>query len=290
MNIKKYIIIVVVIFFFSLGFTLGLKQQLNKEYISPEEKQLEKNYQLQVRNDFMNSKNVYDSKTNSTNSPDQEYYEKAVKLHNQYPDTFIMKHQIHDKRIALTFDDGPDAKTTIKILDILKQYNIPATFFVLGENVKSYPAVVKRMIAEGHQVANHSWSHLRPTDLSLEDFIAEIEPAEKILQNYNSSSEPLYYRPPYGLVTPTQIEAMKEKGYKIISWSIDSLDWTEETEPEKIRDKVISSAHPGAIVLMHCAGGNNNRIDTAIALPDIIESLKRQGYEFATVHDLINDK
>lgn len=289
MNIKKYIIIVTVFFFFSLGFTLGLNNQQNKNHISPEEKQ----NQLKVRDDSMNNSNVYEYKTISSipdKSPDQEYHEKARKLHNQYPDTFIMNHQTHDKRIALTFDDGPDGKTTIKILDILKQYNIPATFFVLGENVKSYPSVVKRMIDEGHQIANHSWSHLRPTELSLEEFMAEIELTEKILQNYNTSSQTLYYRPPYGVITPEQIEGIRKKGYKIISWSIDSLDWTEEAEAEQIREKVISSAHPGDIVLMHCAGGKNNRIDTAIALPDIIESLKRQGYEFTTVHDLINDK
>lgn len=124
----------------------------------------------------------------------------------------------------------------------------------MGENIKSYPNVVKRMIDEGHQVANHSWSHLRPTDLSLEEFILEVDTAEKILQDTNISSQFFYYRPPYGLVTPIQIEAMETKRYKIISWSIDSLDWL-VSEPEKIRDKVIYSAHPGAIVLMHSAGG-----------------------------------
>ena len=81
---------------------------------------------------------------------------------------------------------------------------------------------------------------------------------------------------------------MKIKGYKIISWSIDSLDWI-ESEPEKIRDKVVSSAHPGAIVLMHCAGGKDQRVGTIKALPGIIEGLTRQGYEFVTVHDLIDD-
>ena len=105
------------------------------------------------------------------------------------------------------------------------------------------------MINEGHQVANHSWSHLRPTELSLEEFLLEIDSAEEILQNYINRLEFFLLPPSYGLLTPEQIEEINYKGYKIISWSIDSLDWN-VSEPEKIQDKVISSVHPGAIILM----------------------------------------
>ena len=100
------------------------------------------------------------------------------------------------RKSTLTFDDGPDGKTTPQILDILNQYNIPATFFVLGKNVRAYPNIVKRMIDEGHQIANHSWSHLRPTELSLEEFILEVDSAEKILQDTNIVSQFFYYHHP----------------------------------------------------------------------------------------------
>lgn len=299
MRFGKYLTVCFLIICFTLGFMLGLnqhqdnirKEQQNK-HMNSEKKQLEIHDELQIIDQSMISTNnttIESGQNEADNSPDLEYYKKARVLQEQYPHTFIMKHQTTHKKIALTFDDGPDGKTTQQILDILNQYDIPATFFLVGENIKSYPNVVKRMIDEGHQVANHSWSHLRPTDLSLEEFILEVDTAEKILQDTNISSQFFYYRPPYGLVTPIQIEAMETKRYKIISWSIDSLDWL-VSEPEKIRDKVIYSAHPGAIVLMHSAGGKNQRIGTIKALPGIIETLTRQGYEFVTVHDLINER
>jgi len=298
MNISRYLSALFLIMLFALGFMLGINQDQNNirheqqnKYVYPEKTQSQIHSELEIKNDSMistNNSTIKSDQGETNNSPDLEYYKKARVLHDQYPDTFIMEHQTNDKKIALTFDDGPDGKTTPQILDILNQYNIPATFFVLGKNVRAYPNIVKRMIDEGHQIANHSWSHLRPTELSLEEFILEVDSAEKILQDTNIASQFFYYRPPYGLVTPVQIESMKIKGYKIISWSIDSLDWI-ESEPEKIRDKVVSSAHPGAIVLMHCAGGKDQRVGTIKALPGIIEGLTRQGYEFVTVHDLIDD-
>ena len=99
---------------------------------------------------------------------------------------------------------------------------------------------------------------------------------------------PSYYRPPYGLLTPSQIEQIGEKGYVVISWSIDSLDWT-GSESEEIQNKVISSVYPGAIILLHCAGGKDWRFETTKALPRIIEILKEQGYEFTTIDALLSD-
>ncbi|MFY9592768.1 MAG: polysaccharide deacetylase family protein [Caldicoprobacterales bacterium] len=301
MKISTYLIIFFIILLFALGFVLGYNQNPNatkfqnenNKFIDHNERQIYEERQIGITDQQETKNNIVfgtktDNETESEKAPDVEYYKKAKVLQNLYPDTFIMNHQTFEKKIALTFDDGPDGKTTPRILDTLKEYNVTATFFVLGKNVKLYPKIVNRMINEGHQVANHSWSHLRPTELSLEEFLLEIDSAEEILQNYINRLEFFYYRPPYGLLTPEQIEEINYKGYKIISWSIDSLDWN-VPEPEKIQDKVISSVHPGAIILMHSAGGKDQREGTIKALPGIIENLTKQGYEFVTVHNLINE-
>lgn len=316
MRNKRNLIVFSLIIFFSLGLTLGLIKSYNSN-LNDRLNDYRKMPEL-TKHDPSNNPNTGDHiKTNDDNdsnnddeiitqtppmnkdedrekekkedsySPDLEYYKKAKELKQMFPNVFYMDSQSQRKRVALTFDDGPDNNTTPKILDILNQYNVPATFFLIGENAERYPAVVKRIFYEGHQVANHSWSHLRPTELSSSNFLWEVKQSSKVLQDYLRPSNPLYYRPPYGLLTNTQMGKIREEGYLVISWSIDSLDWTKST-PKDIRDKVVDSIYPGAIVLMHSAGGKDKRQSTVEALPDIIDSLTKQGYEFVTVHDLLN--
>ena len=299
MRIKGNLIVFSVILLFCVGLALGLTGRQNNyhtipkmiKYDSPNNQKIKYHASINEDNNDQISVNPQKDqdaeKAEDNYSPDLEYYKKARQLQQQFPDTFIMSSQTQLKRIALTFDDGPDNKTTPKILDILDQYNVPATFFVVGKNVERHPTIAKRMIDEGHQVANHSWSHLRPTELTDHEYISEVIPVEETLTDYFNSSMHLYYRPPYGLLTPTQIDQIRKKGYLVISWSIDSLDWA-VSNPEKIRDKVIDSVHPGAIVLMHSAGGKDSRLGTVKALPEIIDNLAKQGYEFVTVQNLIN--
>lgn len=236
-----------------------------------------------------NNINVAHANDQDKESPDTKYYKKARLLEKAFPGSFIMNSSSDRKVVALTFDDGPDTKTTPQILNILNEYNTPATFFIVGQNGKKYPNILQRMVDEGHQIGNHSWSHLRPTELDYRDFTSELFSTQDLLKGYVGSTKPFYYRPPYGIADPHQIEQMSNDGYLVISWSLDSLDWN-TTNSKEILDKVINSIHPGAIVLMHSTGGPDNRLATIKALPEIIENLSAQGYEFLTVEDLINNK
>ena len=227
--------------------------------------------------------------TGEDTPPDEKYHKKARALADKYPHTFVLDYPTSEKRMALTFDDGPDDSATPEILDILENRKIKATFFVVGINILRHPKIVERMIEGGHQIANHSWSHLRPTEISGDELIKEIGSTQEIISDSTGSSRPLYYRPPYGLLTIPQIEILQDKGYLAISWSIDSLDWA-GASPEEIQKKVLGSAYPGAIVLMHSAGGKDHRQNTVKALPKIVDDLLGQGYEFVTIDSLLNGK
>lgn len=215
----------------------------------------------------------------------KNFRNEAAKLHQLYPETFLSSLPTQKKIIALTFDDGPDSRSTIKVLDILELYNIPATFFVIGQNIDKHREVIYRAIKNGHQIANHSWSHIRPTSVSTSELIGEVEKTQKKLQEMGITTK--IFRPPYGLVTPQQMEALKALGYKTVIWSIDSMDWY-TSNPQEIIQCVLSNVHPGAIILMHCAGGPDNRNGTIEALPLIISALKKEGYQFVTIQQLIN--
>lgn len=320
MRLDKRLAGIILSLFFSVGLILGLASKQNNNLIDQEKERYSnpetEDYKLldtsqerdgtNTKDDFNknlvntdNELNINDpanfQTTDKNNQPDdncspeEKYFKQGRPLQREFPDSFIMDFPTNRKVISLTFDDGPDNKSTPQVLDILKRFGVPATFFVIGKNLEPHKRVVERMVDEGHQVANHSWSHLRPTKLKGEDFLSEILPANKVLEDFIDLSQPLYYRPPYGLLTSAQVEEIRNKGYIVISWSIDSLDWT-NSKPEEIRDKVINSAKPGAIVLMHSAGGKDGRRNTIKALPEIIENLTGQGYKFLTIRELLKGK
>jgi len=209
-----------------------------------------------------------------------QFRKEAGLLHQKYPDSFLISTGSVHKTIALTFDDGPDADATMKIIDILNDYDIPGTFFLIGQQIDRYPEMVRIITENGHSIGNHSWSHKRPTDLSIEELMNEVTKAEQRI-NSNGTATKLY-RPPYGIVNPLQMPVLIEAGYRVICWSVDSMDWYFDN-PEQIAACVTESAHPGAIVLMHSAGGQNNRQATIEALPVIIETLSEKGYRFISL-------
>lgn len=209
----------------------------------------------------------------------------ASSLAKKFPNTYFTCVDATDKVVALTFDDGPDDRATPRILDILNEYNIPATFFVVGENIKKHPSVFKEIISSGHQIGNHSFSHIRPTDTPTKIMIDDFKKCNNLLDDI-ISERIKYIRPPYGLVTEDQLISLKDEGFKVIGWSIDSMDWYTK-DKDKIIDCVLDAIHPGSIILMHSAGGNDNRKATIDALPIIIETLKYQGYSFVTIEQLM---
>lgn len=186
------------------------------------------------------------------------------------------------KVISLTFDDGPWPGTTAQILDILKENNIKATFFVVGQNVKRYPDLVKRIIAEGHAIGNHTWHHwyhyMNPQAAAY-----EIDHTTDLIYQTTGVKTNLF-RPPGGMMHNGVVAYARNSKYAIVMWSSDSVDYSLPAVP-KLISNVFRLARPGGIVLMHDGGGN--RTKTVQALPEIISGFRNQGYSFVTVPELL---
>lgn len=190
------------------------------------------------------------------------------------------------KRAALTFDDGPDAVCTPKILDILNDKKIQATFFVIGEQVRRVPEMLKRIINEGHEIGNHSWSHPNFNELTASELIKEIKSAEIEINSHTGQFTSIL-RPPYGFVTESDIQIINDLGYKVIMWSVDTLDWTGITD-EEIISIVNRDLAEGAIILQHSFKTTTGILDgTVKALPVIIDTLTQEGYELVTISTLL---
>ncbi|MEK4386210.1 polysaccharide deacetylase family protein [Solibacillus sp. FSL W7-1464] len=209
-------------------------------------------------------------------------------LQQRYPEIFFIQGPADQKRIALTFDDGPDPRFSNDVLDVLKQYNVPATFFVLGSKAVANPEIVKRMQNEGHVIGNHTYLHpnlVEEADLgTLESEVTRTEDTLNEIIGYRTK----LFRPPYGFLYNELVEKLGNMNYSVIGWSVDSLDWQEDP-PEVIASKVVDNIHPGAIILMHDgAESSGDRTNTILSLQQIIPKLQEQGYEFVTVPDLLS--
>jgi len=184
--------------------------------------------------------------------------------------------------VALTFDDGP-GKDTPSILSILKQNNVPATFFVVGQEVQANPQMLGQEIAQGSQVGIHTWDHQDMTKLSSAKQQKEIVDTQNAIINATGTPSRLF-RAPYGAVNPSVIATAEKNKLLSVLWETDTNDW-QQPDAATIVQRVMSQVSPGTIILMHDGGGD--RANTVAALPTIIKELKKQGYEFATVGDLV---
>jgi peptidoglycan/xylan/chitin deacetylase (PgdA/CDA1 family) len=197
------------------------------------------------------------------------------------PGTFYMV-DTKEKVVALTFDDGPDPLYTNKILEILKAENIKATFFILGKNAQLNPFILNNIVSEGHEIGNHGYSH----DYHANMFINELIETDEVIFEI-AKLHPHYYRPPGGLVPKGFVQSVMKNGYIITLWSIDSKDW-QNPGADKITRNVVKYIFPGAIILLH--DGGDGREQTIKALPDIIQTLKKEGYHFITLSQLLQLK
>lgn len=185
------------------------------------------------------------------------------------------------KVIALTFDDGPSEPYSNDILYILNRYNVKATFFLLGQNVRAYPERVRQMHEQGHALGNHSWSHPYAPQ-SPQQAAAQIENTNTWIERA-AGVKAKFFRPPGGYLHTGLADYVKNKGNTVVMWSADSKDYY--ASPARIRQYVLSQASPGGIVLLHDGGGDRRR--TIAALPGIIEALQQQGYTFVTLPELM---
>ncbi|MEG3990613.1 polysaccharide deacetylase family protein [Microcoleus sp. S28C3] len=185
------------------------------------------------------------------------------------------------KAIALTFDDGPWPTTTTQILDILKKNNIKATFFWVGRYLKTYSEIGKQVAAAGHAIGNHTWNH-EYLKYNEDGAAREIDRTSSLIEELTGVKTSMF-RPPGGILNNGLVAYAQKKNYAVVIWSADSFDW--RTLTESLMDNVMRQANSGGIVLMHDGGGNRSR--TVKALPDIIARLRKEGYIFVTVPELL---
>ena len=179
------------------------------------------------------------------------------------------------KVVYLTFDDGPVSEVTPLLLDILKQQNVRATFFAVGENAEKYPQLIQRELAEGHRVGNHTFNHLRGTKYSVVEYIANVVKASKVLGGT------LLFRPPYGRLTRDEKQTLMAQDYRIVLWDILTHDYDSAYSPEKMVKIVKKHVRNGSIINFHDSVKSNERMLSAV--PQVIAYLREQGYEFETL-------
>jgi len=193
------------------------------------------------------------------------------------------------KRVSLTFDDGPAVYFTERVLDILREHNVPATFFVCGKNVEEHPDLLRRIVAEGHEVGNHTYSHLYLFFKSRRRMAEEIDRTQAIIERI-AGFRPQIFRPPYGARWFGLIPTLLERGMHLILWSAAGYDWKKNVRG--ITQAALRGLKPGAIILLHDgretrSAAEIDRSRTVLALPGIINGARRQGYTFAPLRDFL---
>ena len=184
--------------------------------------------------------------------------------------------------IAMTFDDGPSAALTPKLLDLLAARHIKATFFVIGENVAEYPEIVARAAREGHEIASHSWSHPNLGKMSQEGVRSQLRRTDDAIKSAIGKS-PTLLRPPYGSITEREKRWIHDEfGYDIILWDVDPLDW-KRPGPAVVRNRILKETRPGSIVLSH-----DIHPGTVEAMPSTFDELEAKGFKFVTVSELLD--
>lgn len=201
----------------------------------------------------------------------------------QYHAYYVDQKCGEDKVLYLTFDAGFENGNTEKILDALKKHEAPATFFVVGNYLESSPELVKRMVAEGHTVGNHSYHHPDMTEKSDTEFQEELHRLEGKFEEITGEKLAKFYRPPQGKYNDRNLKLAYEMGYKTIFWSLAYVDWIQENQPtqEEAFDKLLSRVHPGAIVLLHNTSQTNGEI-----LDELLSQWETMGYRFERLENL----
>lgn len=199
------------------------------------------------------------------------------------PQRYTIGHfNIRDRNfIALTFDDGPGPYTSL-ILRILKENKAKASFFVVGRQIKKESKQLKAIARRHHAIGNHTYNHIPMNKSSSKKIAKELKDTDALIYKV-TGKKTKWVRPPGGALNSSAINTILEKGYRISMWNIDTVDWSRPS-PQKIKERVLSKLKPGQVILMHDGGGN--RMNTVLALPDIIKGIKKAGYTLVTLEEL----
>ncbi len=188
---------------------------------------------------------------------------------------------VSDNSIAITFDDGPHPQLTPKLLDLLKERGIKATFYVIGKNVEAYPDITKRIIAEGHEIGNHTWNHPALTKIGAAKVKSEMDRTTEIIVK-TTGVKPATMRPPYGATNASLNKKLDEEyGMKVILWSVDPQDW-KYRNADRVASQLIENAKSGGILLAH-----DIHASTVAAMPRTLDALTAKGFNFVTVTELL---
>lgn len=198
----------------------------------------------------------------------------------------ITRVSTQEKVAALTFDDGPDPQTTAAVLQSLEKHKVKATFFVVGNRAEKHPALVKRIAQAGHEVSNHSYSHESFNRKSDEEIRREITSTNALIRKLTGQN-PILFRPPGGYLSNKLIEITQEEKVKVAywSWETDSKDWKDGRSAASISSHICRHIAPGQIIILH--DGCSNSIQTAKAVDLLLAELKKEGYQFVTMSELL---
>jgi len=193
-----------------------------------------------------------------------------------------------DKVVALTFDDGPNPTFTPRLLDILDKYDVKATFFMIGKYMDKYPEIASDVVRRGHVIGNHTYTHPRNIELDTQaQVIRELDKCEEAIERITGKRGHLF-RPPRGLIDGSVFTIASEEGYTTVLWSV-CADHHDAPTPELMADRVLANNRPGGIILAH-DGETGIRWKDVAATPLIIEELRKRGYRFVTVPELLKMK
>jgi len=194
------------------------------------------------------------------------------------------------KLVALTFDDGPSPVWTPQLLDKLKEKHAKATFFMIGKHAEEYPDIARRVAAEGHEIGNHTYDHHGIFFYTKEELNKEVLAAEEVIRSITGVST-VYFRPPKAWITDDEKKWLNEEGYRTVLWTLNSKDWV-QFDDKYILKYLLKRVKPGDILLFHDSGGvfdinNGDRHETVKTIPRLIDELRKRGYQFVTVSELI---
>jgi len=205
----------------------------------------------------------------------------AIKICSGFYTDVFCKGITEEKIVALTFDDGPDENHTLQILDILEKQQVRGNFFVIGKKAEQHKDIILKIKENDHIIGNHSYSH---------DFFFDLFTNKKMERDLRSTDEvietitgekPVLFRPPYGVTNPVLARVVKKLGYKVVGWSVRSLDTVLKDE-NTLLDRITDRLHPGAVILMH-----DDREMTVKVLEKVILKIKKEGYRFVKLEELI---
>jgi len=209
------------------------------------------------------------------------YTVKTPKLVQWIFPSLIWEFAVTEKKIYLTFDDGPIPEVTPWVLEQLAKYNAKATFFCIGDNVQKHPEIYNEVISQGHSIGNHTQHHVNAWKVSNTRYIAETIQAKKTLENTATTAQKVVsnlFRPPYGKISPQLSKKIKKLGYKIIMWNVLSGDFDTNLSKEKCLANVINTTKSGSIIVFHDSLKAHNKLQHV--LPKVLEHFSNLGYRF----------